>query len=205
MRPACSLLAPCDPGVSAPRNDALISGRALTCRRSAQECRLRLAGWCILSAMNRTRLGLLFTALAVTPLVFHAQAPSAPATHKFIQIAPGVYSAVGVGAPNVGSNSAVIINSDDVVVVDAHISPEAGRVLLREIKTLTDKPVRTLIDTHFHYDHTNGNQAFAPTVEIIGHEFTRRKLAGDILQRGMFADLLRALPQQLSDLRSRAA
>jgi glyoxylase-like metal-dependent hydrolase (beta-lactamase superfamily II) len=78
-------------------------------------------------------------------------------------------------------------------------------VLLKEIKTLTDKPVRTLIDTHFHYDHTNGNQVFASPVEIIGHEFTRQKLAGDILQRGMFADLLRGLPQQLSDLESRAA
>src|SRR5258708_38417035 len=90
--------------------------------------------------MNRTRLGLLCAALAVTPLAFHAQAPSAPATHKFIQIAPGVYSAVGVGAPNVGSNSAVIINSDDVVVVDAHISPEAGRAPLGENKSPTPPP-----------------------------------------------------------------
>jgi cyclase len=155
--------------------------------------------------MNRARLGLLLAVLALTGLVFHAQAPTTATTHKFTQIAPGIYSAVGVAAPNVGSNSAVIVNRDDVVVVDSHISPEAGRVLLREIKTLTDKPVRTLIDTHFHYDHTNGNQVFGPNVDIIGHEFTRRKLTGDILQRGMFADLLRGLPQQLADLKTRAA
>jgi len=155
--------------------------------------------------MNRIRLAFAFFIVALAGLVFHAQAPSAALTHKFTQIAPGIYSAVGIGAPNVGSNSAVIINRDDVVVVDAHISPEAGRVLLKEIRTLTDKPVRTLIDTHFHYDHTNGNQVFAPPIEIIGHEFTRQKPAGDILQRGMFADLLRGLPQQLADLRSRAA
>jgi cyclase len=155
--------------------------------------------------MNRVRLALLLSAMAITGLVFHAQTPASPLTHKFTQIAPGIYSAVGSGTPNVGSNSAVIVNRDDVVVVDSHISPEAGRVLLKEIKTLTDKPVRTLIDTHFHYDHTNGNQVFAgAAVEIIGHEFTRQKLTGDILQRGMFADLLRGLPQQLSDLKARA-
>src|SRR5438876_260493 len=149
--------------------------------------------------MNRIRFAAVTAALGISSLVFSAQPPARALTHKFTQIAPGVYSAVGTGTPNVGSNSAVIVNRDDVVVVDSHISPEAGRVLLDEIKTLTDKPVRTLIDTHFHYDHTNGNQVFAPTVDIIGHEFTRQKLAGDILQRGMFADLLRGLPQQLAD------
>lgn len=144
-------------------------------------------------------------AVALTGLVFQAQAPGPQLAHKFTQIAPGIYSAVGTGTPNVGSNSAVIVNRDDVVVVDSHISPEAGRALLKEIKTLTDKPVRTLIDTHFHYDHTNGNQVFDPTVEIIGHEFTRKKLAGDILERGMFADLLRGWRQQVVDLKTRAA
>src|SRR3954463_9790953 len=133
-------------------------------------------GWCILCAMNRIRLALMIAALAASGAAFQAQGPAGPMTHTFTQIGPGIYSAVGTGAPNVGSNSAVIVNRDDVVVVDSHISPEAGRALLKEIKTLTDKPVRTLIDTHFHYDHTNGNQVFDPSVEIIGHEFTRAQL-----------------------------
>ena len=85
---------------------------------------------------------------------------------------------------NVGSNSAVIVNRDDVMIVDSHISPESGRAMLQELKAITDKPVRFLINTHFHYDHTNGNQAFPPGVDIIGHEFTRRKLTGDILEQG---------------------
>src|SRR5204862_3078267 len=85
------------------------------------------------------------------------------------------------------------------------ISPESGRAMLAELKTITDKPVRFLINTHFHYDHTSGNQVFPPTVDIIGHEYTRRRLAGDILQRGMFADLLAALPKQVDDLKARAS
>jgi glyoxylase-like metal-dependent hydrolase (beta-lactamase superfamily II) len=99
----------------------------------------------------------------------------------------------------------VIVNQDDVIVVDAHISPESARAMLKEIRTISDKPVTMLVNTHFHYDHANGNQAFAPPIDIIGHEYTRRRLSDDILQRGMFADLLRGLPKQVEDLRARAA
>src|SRR5262249_24977532 len=72
-------------------------------------------------------------------------------------------------------------------------------------KTITDKPVKLLINTHFHYDHTDGNQAFWPVTDIIGHEYTRKRLAGDILEHGMFADLLNNLPKQIEDLKSPAA
>src|SRR5262249_15011771 len=60
-------------------------------------------------------------------------------------------------------------------------------------------------NTHFHYDHASGNQVFAPIADVIGHEYTRKRLAGDILQRGMFADLLTNAPRQLDDLKARAA
>lgn len=148
----------------------------------------------------RLAIPLAFCALAA---VLGAQAPAL--SHTFTQIAPGIYSAVGTASSFAGSNSAVIVNDSDVIVVDSHMTPESGRALLRDIKTITDKPVRLLIDTHFHYDHANGNQVFAPIVDIIGHEYTRQRLAGDILQKGMFADLLANLPRQLEDLRTRAA
>jgi glyoxylase-like metal-dependent hydrolase (beta-lactamase superfamily II) len=152
--------------------------------------------------MMSRRVMLVVAGIGVAGAAFRAQAPP---SHRFTEIAPGVYSALGTGTPNAGSNSAVIINQDDVIVVDSHISPEAGRALLKDLKTITDKPVRFLINTHFHYDHTNGNQVFAPIADVIGHEYTRRRLAGDILQKGMFADLLANLPKQLDDLRTRAA
>jgi cyclase len=155
--------------------------------------------------MTRARLAALFLGAAACAAVArpHAQAPQA--AYAFQQIVPGVYSAIGTGTMNVGSNSAVIINADDVLIVDSHISPESGRAMLAELKSITDKPVRFVINTHFHYDHTNGNQVFPPTVDIIGHEYTRRRLIGDILQRGLFADLLNGLPKQLEDLKARAA
>jgi cyclase len=155
--------------------------------------------------MTRIRFVLVAALAALGGLVFQAQAPAPAAAYTFTQIVPGVYSAVGTGSMNVGSNSAVIVNDDEVMIVDSHISPESGRAMLQELKTITNKPVRFLVNTHFHYDHTNGNQEFPPGVDIIGHEFTRRKLTGDVLERGMFADLLKGIPKQLDDLRARAA
>ena len=155
--------------------------------------------------MTRIRFFVVLAGIVVSALVFHAQTPAPQAAYKFTEIVPGIYSAIGTGTMNVGSNSAVIVNQDDAIVVDSHISPESGRALLRELKAITDKPVRFLINTHFHYDHANGNQAFGPAVDIVGHEFTRRKLTGDILEKGMFADLLKGMPKQLDDLKARAA
>ena len=154
--------------------------------------------------MTRTRLGFALGLAALVGMALRAQTPPQTA-YRFQQIVPGVYSALGTGALNVGSNSAVIVNRDDVLIVDSHISPESGRAMLQELKAITDKPVRFLVNTHFHYDHVNGNQVFAPAADIIGHEYTRRRLTGDILQKGMFADLVRGMPRQLEDLKGRAA
>jgi glyoxylase-like metal-dependent hydrolase (beta-lactamase superfamily II) len=78
-------------------------------------------------------------------------------------------------------------------------------VLLKELKTITDKPVRFLVNTHFHFDHANGNQVFASPVDIIGHEFTRRKLLGDVKAKGtIFGETLAGLPSQIDQLKQRA-
>ena len=137
-----------------------------------------------------TRLPLVTASLVVlVALAARSQTPAA--VHTFTQIAPGVYSAIAPASLNGGSNSAVIVNRDDVVVVDSHMTPDAGRALLRDIKTITDKPVRFLIDTHFHYDHTDGNQAFAGQADIIGSEYTRARLtAPDYMKTGMLGNLL---------------
>ena len=164
--------------------------------------------------MHRLTFALALAGVMLGALVFHAQTPAPQAAYKFTEIVPGVYSAIGTGSLIVGSNSAVIVNANDVLIVDSHISPESARAMLRELKTITDKPVKFLVNTHFHYDHANGNQVFAPdagsrgpggAIDIIGHDYTRKRLTGDILQRGMFAELLSGFPKQLDDLKARAA
>lgn len=128
------------------------------------------------------------------------------AAFRFNKVAEGVYHVVGTGSLAVVGNSAVIINDDDVVLVDDHVSPAAAWVLLEEIKALTDKPVRTVINTHFHFDHAHGNQVFGKDVQIIGHEFTRDMLlGGKSAQMPLYKGYVARLPAQIESLRQRLA
>ena len=125
---------------------------------------------------------------------------------RFNKVKEGVYHAVGTGALAVVGNSSIIVNDNDVIVVDDHVSPAAASVLLDELKDITNKPVRTVINTHFHYDHAHGNQVFGKDVEIIGHEFTREMLLGG-KSTGMplYRDYLAGIPGQIEDLKKRIA
>jgi cyclase len=135
-----------------------------------------------------------------------AARPQAPTgarqpAHRFQRIAEGVYAAMATGTVNTVSNSAVIVNADDVVVVDSHATPAAARALIEDIKTLTPKPVRYVIDTHYHWDHAHGNQAFGPGVTLIGHDFVRRMLLTDVLNSWSYRSFVDPVPTQLANLR----
>ena len=70
------------------------------------------------------------------------------------------------------SNPGFIITSKGVVVMDTGGSVQIGEMLIRQIKTVTDKPVVKIINSHIHGDHWLGNQAFVeayPNVEIYSH------------------------------------
>ncbi len=122
----------------------------------------------------------------------------------FRQVAPGVFHAVGTGALAVGCNAAVIVNDDDVLVVDTHMSPGAAWALRDELAALTPKPVRYVVNTHWHWDHAHGNQIYGAGVEIIGHEYTRQRLASGDSTRGRSWDLfIGGLPARIDELRGR--
>lgn len=107
-------------------------------------------------------------------------------THVFEELADGVFFATGAGTVNVASNALVVINDDDVLIVDSHITADAARELLRSVATLTDKPVKYLVNSHFHFDHAHGNQVFPDGVAIVGHEYTRAKLLADPLSESTY-------------------
>lgn len=124
--------------------------------------------------------------------------------YRFNKIRDDVYHAVGTGALTVGANSSIIINDNDVTLVDTHISPAAAWVLMDELKAITTKPVRTVIITHFHYDHAHGTQIFGDGVEVIGREFTRDVLLHDV-EGKLFKSYIAGLPQQIERLRTQVA
>ncbi|MBK7831702.1 MAG: MBL fold metallo-hydrolase [Gemmatimonadetes bacterium] len=107
------------------------------------------------------------------------------------EVAPGVLAFVfdnPLGdAANVDGTAVAIINETDVVVVDAQWTPATARRVIAELRTLTRKPVRYVITTHWHGDHWFGNQAYAeayPGVEFVAHTNTAIDL-----ETGEIADL----------------
>lgn len=140
-------------------------------------------------ALSRRFLGLL-AALGAGGLLGAAPAPAAELTLQ--EVGPGVWAALQDSARRFDdSNSVVLVTDRDVVVVDSQSDPATVRSLIAAIRELTDQPVRYLINSHFHSDHTRGNflyrKAF-PELEIIG----QTTLLQDIPNRSA-PDLERAL------------
>ncbi len=152
--------------------------------------------------------GLLVVALALTVVAQQAprsKPPGADYTGKaftFNRIQDDVYHAVGTGALAVGCNAAIVVNANDVLVVDSHISPAAAWALTEELKAVTPKPVKYVVNTHFHFDHLHGNQMFSPDVEIIGHQFTREMvLAGKSKSGRSYDAFVGGIPAQIDRLK----
>lgn len=100
------------------------------------------------------------------------------------KLAEGVYAVVRKDLPGlmVDANNVFIINDEDVVVVDANGAPAITREVLAALRKLTDKPVRYVVNTHYHDDHIRGNQVYReafPGVEFIGHAFARAYLPAE--------------------------
>ena len=115
------------------------------------------------------------------------------------QIKPGVYHAVGNGKLIAVSNAVIIEGDRDLVVVDTHATPAAAQALRDEIKALTPKPVRYVVNTHDHFDHVSGNQIYGPDVEIISSVQTRDWLvSGKMQQSRGYQNNIAALPAKVA-------
>jgi cyclase len=123
------------------------------------------------------------------------------------KVADGVYFALAHPQALTNCNAAIFVNSQDVLVVDAHSKPSAAASLLAQIqKEVTPKPVRYLVNTHFHWDHTQGDRAYRAAgakVEIIASEATKQLLAENA--RNRLKDSLAGVPQIIDGLEAHAA
>jgi glyoxylase-like metal-dependent hydrolase (beta-lactamase superfamily II) len=100
--------------------------------------------------------------------VAFAEAPASSALPFVLkQLGPGVYAAIDGPEHKAGSNAGFIIGDDGVLVVDAFFTPEAARALVGEIRRLTPKPIRYVVNTHYHADHTGGDQVLRDAGAII--------------------------------------
>jgi cyclase len=118
-----------------------------------------------------------FTICLVLGCTICSSAETVVAVQK-VRIADGIYQFITAPdgyVPN--GNSVVIVNENDVLVFDTFTRPSTARTVLAEIRKITDKPVRYVVNSHWHPDHWSGNEVYArefPNIEIIATEETRQ-------------------------------
>ena len=89
-----------------------------------------------------------------------------------IEVAPDAFAYVQEGGGLCVANAGLIVGPDACIVIDALFAPSMTRAFRDEIRRVTEKPVRLLINTHHHIDHTLGNALF-PEAAILSHANAR--------------------------------
>ncbi len=97
------------------------------------------------------------------------------------KIAEGVFAAQSRRQAITNCNAAIFVNARDIMIVDTHSKPSAVAGLVAQIrKEITEKPIRYVVNTHFHWDHSQGNPTYkqiAPHADVVSSRATRRLLA----------------------------
>jgi len=125
------------------------------------------------------------------------------------KVAEGIYlfTTTPYGDVGLSGNSVAILSDDGVLVFDSNGTPETAATVLAEVRKLTDKPVRYLVNSHWHWDHWGGNQTYLaafPLVQIITHEKTR-ELMLNVEPRWNEKGLKEDLPQFLDGFEKQIA
>jgi len=88
-----------------------------------------------------------------------------------VKVADGVYAAVAKSGGLASGNAGFIAGDDGVVVVDTFFTPQAAEELIDSISAETKQPIKYALNTHYHLDHSGGNQVFASrSIPIIAHD-----------------------------------
>jgi glyoxylase-like metal-dependent hydrolase (beta-lactamase superfamily II) len=97
---------------------------------------------------------------------------------KATKVAGSVYMLTGQGG-NIG----VSVGEDGIVLIDDQYAPLAPKIEAA-LKSITDKPVKFIVNTHYHGDHTGGNEHFGKSAPIVAHDNVRKRLASGVTRRG---------------------
>src|SRR5215469_15868867 len=99
------------------------------------------------------------------------------------KIGEGVYAAISPDGSKAGSNAGFIVGSTGVLVVDTFVDAAPAKDLLAEIRKTTNLPIRFVVNTHYHLDHTGGNAVFADAgATILAHRNVRSWLRSENLK-----------------------
>ena len=149
---------------------------------------------------------LLVVCLALCSIPLGAQNRTAPSK---TELAPGVFlfATPSYGDVGLDGNSIAVLSRDGVLVFDTNGTPAASAAVLAEIRRLTDRPVRWIVNSHWHWDHWYGTETYVnafPDVRIVAHEKTRAMMMGPAIEFNR-PGLETMLPDYLKMLEQRAA
>jgi glyoxylase-like metal-dependent hydrolase (beta-lactamase superfamily II) len=99
-----------------------------------------------------------------------------PGSDKNTYPIPGSGFDASARTQTTGGNTAVLVGDAGVVLVDT-MNPGSGAEILAQVRSVTDKAVTMIINTHTHFDHAGSNTEFPATVEFVAHENTRANMA----------------------------
>ena len=125
------------------------------------------------------------------------------------RVAEGVYlfTTSRYGDVGFGGNSVAILTGEGVVMFDTSGTPASAQAILAEVRKLSDKPVRYVINSHWHWDHWGGNQVFQsafPSLQILSHEENRRQMI-DVAVPWNAPGLNKDLPDYIAHLKQQLA
>jgi glyoxylase-like metal-dependent hydrolase (beta-lactamase superfamily II) len=125
--------------------------------------------------MARRRLlpAIVAVCLAVAGAAAQQQRPRIPPTGMIKNVRDNLYV-----IPGAGGNTTVFVTQGGVVLVDTKL-PNNGEAILNQVRTVTDKPVSTIVNTHSHPDHIGSNDYFPASVEVVAQENTRKWMAAN--------------------------
>ena len=103
------------------------------------------------------------------------------------EVAPNVFAYIHSGVGWDICNSGFIVGDDGVLVIDAMMVASQVRLYMEEIRKVTDKPIRYVVNTHHHVDHSFGNQFYLPA-EIVSHRGCREALITRGADVGMLSE-----------------
>ena len=116
---------------------------------------------------------LLFALLTPGNAKLKTQTPGSNASDDFtvVKVADGVYAGIAKVGGLATGNAGFVIGDDGVLVIDTFLTPVAAEELIKAIEAETKQPIKFAINTHYHLDHTGGNQVFAArSIPIFGHD-----------------------------------
>lgn len=100
----------------------------------------------------------------------YSATPKAEDDFQLVQVADGIYAAIAKAGGLASGNAGFIISDDGVLIIDTFFTPYAMEELIAEIAKKTQQPIKYAVNTHYHLDHTGGNQVLAARgVPIFAH------------------------------------